>query len=150
VDDDPELIVWRQGRSLPYGEGVAFWALGEIVKAQAGIFETDDVEQAAAKLAAAVRDIVPESEAPWVERHLSPLVGLGGSLEAREDQRAETFAAWRRFFEGLAERGPVVHVFEDLHWADDGLLDVVDGVVDRVTGVRLRVVCAPQPELLAR
>src|SRR5207245_66016 len=79
-----------------------------------------------------------------------PLVGLGGSLEAREDQRAETFAAWRRFFEGLAERSPVVLVFEDLHWADDGLLDFVDGLVDRVTGVPLLVVCSARPELLER
>ena len=54
VDDDPELIVWRQGRSLPYGTDAGYWALGEMVKAQAGILETDDDDAAAAKLAAAV------------------------------------------------------------------------------------------------
>ncbi len=150
VDEDPELIVWRQGRSLPYGEGVAFWALGEMVKAQAGVFETDDVEEAAAKLAAAVRDLVPESEAGWVERQLGPLVGVAGAAEPREEGRAEAFAAWRRFFEALAERGPAVLVFEDLHWADDGLLDFVDGLADRVSGVPLLVVCSARPELLER
>ena len=60
------------------------------------------------------------------------------------------FAAWRRFFEGLAERGPVVLVFEDLHWADDGLLDFVDGLAERVAGVPLLVICSARPELLER
>jgi class 3 adenylate cyclase/tetratricopeptide (TPR) repeat protein len=150
VDDDPELIVWRQGRSLPYGEGVAFWALGEIVKAQAGILETEGAEEAEEKLAAAVSDLLSEDEASWVERHLRPLVGLGGDADAGEGHQVEAFAAWRRFFEALAERGPVVIVFEDLQWADDGLLDFIDGLVERVAGVPLLVVCNARPELLER
>jgi class 3 adenylate cyclase/tetratricopeptide (TPR) repeat protein len=150
ADDDPELIVWRQGRSLPYGEGMAYWALGEIVKAQAGIFESDNAREAGEKLAAAVGDVLAESEAAWVERHLRPLVGLGGEVDIGEAQRAEIFAAWRRFFEALAERGPVVLVFEDLQWADDGLLDFVDGLVERVTSVPLLVVCSARPELIER
>ncbi|HXY17505.1 MAG TPA: adenylate/guanylate cyclase domain-containing protein [Gaiellaceae bacterium] len=150
VEDDPALIVWRQGRSLPYGEGVAFWALAEMVKGESGIFETDDSAAAAAKLGASVRSLVPGQDAGWVERHLAPLVGLAGSLDMHEERRAETFAAWRRFFEALAERGPSVLVFEDLHWADDGLLDFVDGLVDRVAGVPLLVVCSARPELLER
>jgi class 3 adenylate cyclase/tetratricopeptide (TPR) repeat protein len=150
ADDDPELIVWRQGRSLPYGEGVAFWALGEIVKAQAGILETEGAEEAEEKLAAAVSDLLSKDEAFWVERHLRPLVGLGGDADAGEGHQVEAFAAWRRFFEALAERGPVVLVFEDLHWADDGLLDFVDGLVERVAGVPLLVVCNARPELLER
>ena len=84
VDDDPDLIVWRQGRSLPYGEGVAFWALGEIVKAQAGILESDSVAAVETKLAGSVADLVSEHEAEWVERHLRPLVGLGGDLGTEE------------------------------------------------------------------
>ena len=150
VDDDPELIVWRQGRSLPYGEGVAYWALGEIVKAQAGILESDDATEAGAKLSGAVGDILARSEAEWVERHLRPLVGLGGETDIGEAQRAEGFAAWRRFFEALAERGPVVLVFEDVQWADDGLLDFVDGLVERVTGVPMLVICSARPELIER
>jgi class 3 adenylate cyclase/tetratricopeptide (TPR) repeat protein len=150
ADEDPELIVWRQGRSLPYGEGVAFWALGEIVKAQAGILESDSREDASGKLAAAVRDLLTEPESTWVERHLSPLVGLGGEAEAGQDRQEEAFAAWRAFFEALAEHGPAVLVFEDLQWADDGLLDFVDELASRVGGVPLLIVCSARPELLER
>jgi class 3 adenylate cyclase/tetratricopeptide (TPR) repeat protein len=150
VDDDPDLIVWRQGRSLPYGEGVAFRALGEIVKAQAGILETDSAATVEAKLGATVEDLVSEHEREWVERHLRPIVGLGGDLGTGEGYQAEAFAAWRRFFEALAERWPAVLVFEDLQWADDGLLDFVDGLVERVAGVSLLVVCSARPELLER
>ncbi len=63
ADEDDEIILWRQGRSLAYGEGVAFWALGEIVKAQVGILESDTAADAATKLATAVEDLVPEAEA---------------------------------------------------------------------------------------
>ncbi|HEU0336419.1 MAG TPA: adenylate/guanylate cyclase domain-containing protein, partial [Gaiellaceae bacterium] len=150
VDEDPELISWRQGRSLPYGQGVAFWALGEIVKAQAGILESDGSAEAETKLAAAVGDLVPAGETEWVERHLRPLVGLGGDADPGQAQRAEAFAAWRRFFDGLGERGPAVVVFEDLQWADDGLLDFVDSLTDRLAGVPLLVVCSARPELLER
>ena len=148
VDDDPELISWRQGRCLSYGEGVAFWGLAEIVKAQAGILENDGADDAEMKLAAAVSDAIDdESEARWVERHLRPLVGLVGDGSG---ERGETFAAWRRFFEGVGEHGPLVLVFEDLHWADDGLLDFVDQLPDRLVGIPLLVVCTARPELLER
>ena len=76
VEDDDEIITWRYGRCLPYGDGVSFWALGEIVKAQAGIHENDDAAVTAAKLAAAVDDVMPETERRWVASSLEPLVGL--------------------------------------------------------------------------
>jgi class 3 adenylate cyclase/tetratricopeptide (TPR) repeat protein len=150
VEDDPDLIVWRQGRSLPYGEGVAFWAVREIVKAQAGILESDDVPSAETKLAAAIRDLVEGPEGEWVERHLRPLVGLTGDAPAGHEQQAEVFAAWRRFFEGLAASNPTILVFEDLQWADDGALDFVDGLLERSAAVPLLVVCSTRPELLER
>ena len=153
VDEDPELIRWRQGRCLPYGEGVTLWALGEIVKAQTGVLETDSAEDAEKKLAAAVRDAVGdagEAEASWVERHLRALVGLEGPSELSGDRRDEAFAAWRRFFEGVAERDPLVLVVEDLQWADDSLLDFVDHLVDWAADVPLLVVATARPELLAR
>ncbi|MBA2643051.1 MAG: AAA family ATPase [Actinobacteria bacterium] len=150
VDEDPELITWRQGRSLPYGEGVAYWALGEIVKAQAGILESDAADSTEAKLASATLVLEDEGERSWVERHLRPLVGLGGDDVPSGDRSGEAFAAWRRFLESLALSGPMVLVFEDLHWADDGLLDFVDGLVDWVDGVALLVVCTARPELLER
>ena len=150
IEDEAELTSWRQGRSLPYGEGISFWALGEMVKAQAGMLETDSPEEAAGKLARSVRELVDESEADWVERHLGVLVGLESEQELKGDHRAEAFAAWRRFFEALAEERPLVLVFEDLHWADEGLLDFVDHLVDWAGGVPILVVGTARPELLSR
>ena len=151
ASDPSTFVYWRQGRSLPYGEGVSFWALGEMVKAQAGILESDASEAAAEKLRAAVAAAVPdEVEARWVLEHLRPLVGLGGPPQDAADRRREAFGAWRRFFEALAEQRPLVLVFEDLHWADDGLLDFVDHLVDWSSGVPILVVSTARPELLER
>jgi tetratricopeptide (TPR) repeat protein len=152
VAADPSAIVtWRQGRSLPYGDGVTFWALVEIVKADAGILETDRDDVVRDKLARTVRQVVDdEVEAVWVERHLAPLIGLGESGALSTERHAESAAAWRRFFEAHAQRRPLVLVFEDLHWADDALLDFVDSFVEWVTHVPLLVVATARPELLER
>jgi class 3 adenylate cyclase/tetratricopeptide (TPR) repeat protein len=150
AEAEPELISWRQGRSLPYGEGVSFWALAEMVKAQAGILDGDTPGQAAAKLAAMAEQVlggVPE--AGWVGRHLGALAGLGGDGAAVGGDRSEAFAAWRQFVEALAEARPLVLVFEDLHWADDGLLDFVDYLAEWAGQVPLLVVGTARPELLA-
>ena len=149
VDREPEPTNWRQGRSLPYGEGITFWALGEMVKAQAGILETDSSEQAQSKLRAAVDAVAQDEDRRSLERHLRPLVGLEGE-SGSEDRRTEAFAAWRRFLEALAEQHPLVLVFEDLHWADDALLDFVDHLVGWATGVPILVVGTARPELLER
>jgi class 3 adenylate cyclase/tetratricopeptide (TPR) repeat protein len=150
IENEAELTNWRQGRSLPYGEGVSFWALSEMVKAQAGVLETDSPEETTAKLTRSVRELVDDSEADWVERHLATLVGVESEQDLRGDHRAEAFAAWRRFFEGIAEQRPLVLVFEDLHWADEGLLDFVDHLVDWAGGVPILVVGTARPELLSR
>jgi class 3 adenylate cyclase len=143
---------WRLGRSLPYGDGVSFSALAEMVKTQAGILETDTASQVEAKLAAMTSDVVAgASEAGWVARHLGALAGVGaGPVQVGGDRRGEAFAAWRYFFEALAEQRPLVLVFEDLHWADDGLLDFVDYLVDWAGEVPLLVVGSARPELLER
>jgi class 3 adenylate cyclase/tetratricopeptide (TPR) repeat protein len=148
VDADAELLFWRQGRSLPYGEGVTYWALAEMAKAHAGILDTDSPEEAERKLAEAVAGLQNESPERLLE-NLRPLVGLGSDGEAG-GERSERFAAWRQFLEGLAEQRPTVLVFEDLHWADDDLLDFVDHLVDWSSGVPLLVVCTARPELLER
>jgi class 3 adenylate cyclase len=98
VEQLPGLITWRRGRSLSYGEGVAFWALGEMVKSQAGVLESDSAEAAETKLAEAVRAVLLEGQdRGWVERHLRPLVGLEAQGAAGgEGGRVEAFAAWRR------------------------------------------------------
>jgi class 3 adenylate cyclase/tetratricopeptide (TPR) repeat protein len=151
VDADPTVIAfWRQGRSLPYGDGVSFWALGELTKAHAGILESDETEAAEGKLRAAVTQAVSEpSEAQWVEGHLRPLVGLGGEAGSAE-RRGEAFAAWRRFFEAIAEERPLILIFEDIHWADEGLLDFIDHLVEWTTDVPLFVLCTARPEVLER
>ena len=150
LEANPEMTYWRQGRSLPYGEGVSFWALGEMVKAHAGILESDDAKTAEEKLHEAVAQAVPDpADARWVEEHLRPLIGLG-KRDAGETQAGEAFAAWRRFLEALAEQRPLVLVFEDLHWANDGLLDFVDQLVDWAASVPLVVVGTTRPELFER
>jgi class 3 adenylate cyclase len=151
VDADPELIIWRQGRCLAYGDGVAFWALAEVVKAQAGILEQDTEVEAAEKLHSAVVDaLADEGDARWIESHVRPLIGLETDIGLGGDRRGEAFAAWRRFLEALAEQRPLVLVLEDLHWADEGLLDFVDELVDWLSGVPLLVVCSARPELFER
>ncbi|HET8742405.1 MAG TPA: AAA family ATPase, partial [Gaiella sp.] len=148
--EDEEIITWRYGRCLPYGEGVTFWALGEIVKAQAGIRENDPAALAAEKLARTVADVVAEGDRRWVEPSLRPLVGLVSEDVALADRRTELQAGWRVFLEALAEQRPLVVVIDDLQWADDGLLEFVDGLVDLVEGVPMLVVCCARPELLER
>jgi class 3 adenylate cyclase/tetratricopeptide (TPR) repeat protein len=149
VDDQSEIVFWRQGRSLPYGEGITYWALGEMIKAQAGILESDSPEDAAAKLAVAVGEVAEdETEVDWLEATLAPLVGASGTVASSE--REESFTAWRRFVEGIAAQRPLVLVFEDLHWADEALLAFIEHLVDWSTGVPLLVLCTARPELYER
>jgi len=149
VERHPELVFWRQGRSLPYGDGISFWALGEMVKAHAGILETDSEEEADRKLRATVVATVPADDVEWTVAHLRPLAGIEDT-GGRSDNQDEAFTAWRGFLEGVADQRPLVLVFEDLHWADDGLLDFVDHLVDWATQVPLLVVATARPELLSR
>jgi class 3 adenylate cyclase/tetratricopeptide (TPR) repeat protein len=144
VDARPDLITWRQGRCLPYGEGITFWALGEILKAHAGILESDAPEVASTKLDA----VLPEgSERAWFRQRLLPLLGIEASSSA---EREELFTAWRRFLEQIAEDRPTVLVFEDLHWADDAMLAFLEHLADRAEGVPLLVVGTARPELFER
>ena len=150
VEAEPDFTTWRQGRSLPYGEGVTFWALAEIVKAQAGILESDSTDEVERKLRAAVDQVVAEpGEADWMATRLGNLVGTSGSDDGSVAQ-GDSFSAWRRFLEALADRHPLVLVFEDLHWADDGLLDFVDQLVDWARETPVLVLCTARPELLER
>jgi class 3 adenylate cyclase len=151
LDADPEIYWWRQGRSLPYGETQSFWALGEIVKAQAGILETDTAGAAEQKLLEMLDDLLgAASDRSWVERHVRPLAGVAVETDTTSDRRNEAFSAWRRLLEALGEQRPLVLVFEDLHWADDGLLDFVDYLADWVATVPMLIVATARPELLER
>jgi predicted ATPase/class 3 adenylate cyclase len=148
LDEEEELVYWRQGRSLPYGEGVTYWALAEMAKAQAGVLDSDSPEDATRKLDEMIARLHTDSP-ERLRDGLRPLLGLGSEGES-SGERSERFAAWREFLEALAEERPTVLVFEDLHWADDDLLDFVDHLVDWSTGVPLLVVCTARPELLER
>jgi predicted ATPase len=142
---------WLEGRSLPYGEGAAFWAFCEIVRGFTGVLDSDDDEGATRKVHGAVAAVVPEpSEVAWLERHLRPLVGIDTDDLGSGDRRGEAFTAWRRLLEALAEEQPLVLVFDDLHWADDALLDFVDHVVDWASGVPILVLATARPDLLDR
>ncbi|HEY3069550.1 MAG TPA: adenylate/guanylate cyclase domain-containing protein [Gaiellaceae bacterium] len=145
MDAKPKIIRWRQGRCLPYGEGITFWALGEIVKREAAILESDSAEIAAAKLDAALSPDEPERQ--WLLQRLAPLVGVEAASPA---ERQESFTAWRRYLESLAAARETVLVFEDLHWADEALLGFIEHLAEWSVGVPLLVVCAARPELYER
>jgi class 3 adenylate cyclase/tetratricopeptide (TPR) repeat protein len=148
LDRERDIIRWRVGRCRPYGEGVAFAPLADIVKAEAGILESDPLDVVRTKLSRAV-DVVAEdpAERDWLKARLGPLVGLGDPAAA---DRAESFTAWRRALEAMAAQHPTIVVLEDLHWADPALLDFVEEVVDRSSGLPLLVLCAARPELYER
>ena len=151
VDADPEIITWRQGRCLAYGDGITLWALGEIVKAQVGVVEQDSTGDIAAKLHQSVEDtLAGTGHEGRVESHLLALLGLADEAQLGGDRRNEAFAAWRRYLEGLAEQRPLILVVEDIHWADESLLDFHDELVDWLTDVPLLVVATARPELLER
>ncbi len=143
VDARPEMTTWRQGRCLPYGEGVTFWALGEIVKAQAGVLDTDSRETAETKLDAVLPQI---GDRVWVGQRLRPLLGL----EAPQADREENFTAWLRFLEETTNSGPTVLVFEDLHWADEALLAFLEHLSSHLAAVPLMVVGTARPELFEK
>jgi class 3 adenylate cyclase/tetratricopeptide (TPR) repeat protein len=147
VEADPDFITWRRGRSLSYGEGVSLWALGEIAKAELGVLESDTADETASKLADSLAELGgDDAERAWLARHLAPLLGL----PAEQEDRTARFGAWRRWIELLADRRPLVLVFEDIQWADDELLDFVDELADWASDLPLLVVCTARPELFER
>jgi class 3 adenylate cyclase len=148
IDGVVEPIYWHRGRCPSYGEGVTFWALGEMVRSRARLAENDDGETTRQRLTATVDDYVTDaSERPWI---LSALLALLGLEPAPQGGREMLFAAWRRFFESIATRGTTVLVFEDLQWADTGLLDFVDNLLDWSKSAPLLVVTLARPELFDR
>jgi class 3 adenylate cyclase len=149
ADARPGLVAWRQGRCLPYGDGISFWALGEIVKAQAGVLESDGAEQVAAKLDASLAALVePVPEREWIRARIAPLLGL--TTEPAKAEQLESFTAWRRFIEAVAADRPLVLVVEDLHWADPAMLEFVEHLAELAAGVSLLIVATARPELLER
>jgi class 3 adenylate cyclase/tetratricopeptide (TPR) repeat protein len=141
-------VYWHRGRCLAYGEGVAYWALAEMVRMRAGIAEQEEPAAAEAKLRATVeRYLLDPEERRWVEPRLAQLLGL---TDQAHSDREDLFAGWRLFFERLAEQGPTVLVFEDLQWADASLLDFVEYLLDWSRNHPLYVLTLARPELAGR
>jgi len=145
------LVTWRTGRCLPYGDGVSYAALAEIVKSHAGILESDDAGTAASKLDDALQGLVADGpggagvepgEVPRLRAALAPLVGLpAAALDAEESEQA-----WRRVVLALAARRPTVLVVEDLHWSGEALRRFLDSLVAAAEDVPLLVLCTSRPE----
>jgi class 3 adenylate cyclase/tetratricopeptide (TPR) repeat protein len=142
-------VWWHRGRCLSYGQGMAFWALAEIVRQRLDIAEEDPPGVAAAKLEAGLVWLVPDpAERGYVGLRLGRLLGVtpagdSGRVLARE----ELFAGWRLFFERLATSRPVILLVEDAQHADTELLDFLGHVVDWVRDLPLYVLVLARPEL---
>jgi class 3 adenylate cyclase/tetratricopeptide (TPR) repeat protein len=148
VDGVVEPIYWHRGRCPAYGEGVSFWALGEMVRGRARLSEGDDEQTTRQRIRETVTEYVADaSEHEWIERALLVLLGVEQQAQGGRDS---LFPAWRRFFENICSRGTTALVIEDLHWADDGLLDFIDHLLDWSKSVPLLVVTLARPELFDR
>jgi class 3 adenylate cyclase/tetratricopeptide (TPR) repeat protein len=140
---DPVYL--HRGRSPAYGDGITFWALGEMVRRRARLAEMDDEPTSRERINAAVAEYVTDADdRRWVEPALLTLLGLEPAPAGGRDV---LFAAWRIFFERIAERGTTILLFEDLQWADTGLLDFIDHLLEWSRGVPLLVVTLARPEL---
>jgi tetratricopeptide (TPR) repeat protein len=138
VEKGSEIITWRQGRCVPYGEDRTFWALREVVQAHAGILDSHDPETAAALLERVVED--GPDHRRLCER-LRPLVGL----DAPEADPEENYAAWLQFLREATSHRPLVLVLEDLHWADEALLAFIDYVAVHAADLPMLLVATARP-----
>ncbi len=140
TDVAPSATILR-GRCLPYGEGITFWPIVEIVHAAAGVTPDDDPANAADKIRARLGD---EAEADDIAQRLGVAIGLSEERIARE----ETFWAVRRFLEVLATERSLVVVLDDLHWAEPTLLELVEHIADWSRDAPILLACVARPELL--
>ena len=148
LDGVVETILWHEGRSPSYGDGISYWALAEIVRGRAGIAESDDTDTARRQLGEMLEEMVPDAvERRWIEPRLTGLLGLDDlPVESRE----ELFAAWRTFFERLADQSTTILIFWDLQWADQGLLDFIEHLLIWARSSPLFVLAEARPELIER
>jgi tetratricopeptide (TPR) repeat protein len=146
LDGLVENVWWHHGRSPAYGEGITFWALGEMVRARCGLAESDDEATTRAKVGEVLAQHVTDpAERRWIEPALLALLGIGSAAGSEQ-----LFAAWRTFFERLSGTGSVVLAFEDLHWADSGTLDFVDHLLEWSKSHPIFVVTLARPELVEK
>jgi class 3 adenylate cyclase/predicted ATPase len=148
VDGLADVVWWHRGRCLAYGEGVAYWALADMVRGRAGIVEAEEPESALAKIRSTVAEhIADPEERKWVEPRLAHLLGLE---ERSAPDQSDLFSAWRLFFERLADEDPVAMVFEDLQWADTALLDFIEYLLEWSKDHPLFILTLSRPEITER
>ncbi|HEX5828843.1 MAG TPA: adenylate/guanylate cyclase domain-containing protein [Candidatus Limnocylindrales bacterium] len=146
VDGVVEQVWWHEGRSPSYGEGITFWALGEMIRSRAGLLEGDDATTTRTRIGEMLAKHVPdEAERRRIEPALLALLGAG---EAPTGGAPELFSAWRTLFERLAGTGVVALLFEDLHWADPGTLDFIEHMLEWSRNVPILIITLARPELL--
>jgi class 3 adenylate cyclase/tetratricopeptide (TPR) repeat protein len=145
IDGLPQLTYWQRGRCLSYGEGVTYWALADLVRMRCRIAEDEEPGSALGKLQAVlIEHVLDEEERRFIEPRVAHLLGLE---EGPRFERDDLFAAWRLFFERLADANPTALVFEDMQWADDSLLDFIDYLLEYSRESRLFVLTLARPEL---
>ncbi len=143
-----DQVYWHRGRCLAYGEGVAYWALADMVRMRCRIAEDEDPASARQKLRATLEEhLLDPEERAFVEPRLAHLLGLD---EAATSDRQDLFAAWRLFFERLADVYPTVLAFEDMHWADTSLLDFVEHLLEWSRDYPIYVITLARPEMQER
>ncbi len=148
VDGLAEDSLWHRGRCLSYGEGVAYWALVDMVKMRCRISEDEETAPAQAKLRSTLEEFVPDAkERAWIEPRLAHLLAIDAGAAGDQEN---VFSAWRTFFERMSERFPVVMVFEDMQWADAGLLDFVEYLLEWSRNHRIFILALARPEIHER
>jgi predicted ATPase/class 3 adenylate cyclase len=139
---------WHRGRCLAYGEGVAYWALAEMIRMRARITEDEPAEEALAKLGAVVEEIVPDpEERSFVEPRLQHLLGL---TERVAPDRQDLFSGWRLFLERMAQQYPVILVVEDIQWADAALIEFLEYLLEWSRAFPIFVLTLARPEVSER
>ena len=147
-DGITQSVYWHRGRCLAYGEGVTYWALADMVRMRCRITEDEEPTSALGKMRARLDEhLLDPEERRFVEPRLAQLLGLG---EHESRDRQDLFAAWRLFFERLADQYPTVLAFEDMQWADASLLDFVEYLLEWSRDHPLYVITLARPELLER
>ncbi|HEY7629144.1 MAG TPA: adenylate/guanylate cyclase domain-containing protein [Thermoleophilaceae bacterium] len=147
LDGLSDTVLWHSGRCPSYGDGVAYWALAEMVRQRLRIADDATAGEAENKLAAGLERWVSDpGEREFLAPRIGALIGIGEATLSRPD----LFAGWRLFFERLSDHLPLVMVFEDLQWADDGLLDFLEHLLDWSAERPIFILTLARPELSER
>ena len=138
LDEDVRLL---RGRCLSYGQGITFWPIREMVHQAAGVADQDSAAEAREKIAALVDSSYPDAQRTI--EGVTDLVGLGdGGIE-----RQDAVLAARRLFEGLAADRPLVLLFDDVHWAESSLLDLIEHIADWSRDAPILLLCVGRQDL---